>query len=209
MPKAKKRKIVRDSDYQLIQTINSGRPDLFFKLVKRYEQNLYNFGYRMCGNVQDTEDMVQDTFLNVFRYLKNFRHETKFRNWIYRIATSTCLKKKRKSKFAPERELSLDDFIPQDPQDLPSEMPDWAVEPLDKVLNDELAGQIKSAILALPEKYRLVMVLRDIEGFATEETAQILNLTSANVKVRLHRARLYVREQLKDYFKDDHGLPGT
>lgn len=193
---------IQDHDFELIRAINAGRQELFKELVKRYEQSLYNFGYRMCGNVQDTEDVVQETFLNVFRYLKNFRYEAKFKNWLYRIATSTCLKKKRKSKYAPEKELSLDDFIPKDAADIPADMPSWATLPLDKVLNDELSRHIKEAILSLPEKYRLVIVLRDIEGFSTEEAAQILNLTSSNIKVRLHRARLFVKDQLKEYFSD-------
>lgn len=203
MSKNPNSKNIQDEDRDLIQAIASGQTERFHELVARYEQRLYHFGYRMCGNVQDTEDMVQETFLNIFRYLDGFRYETKFKNWVYRIATSTCLKKKRKSKFAPEQEISLEDFIPRDASEKPSEMPDWAVMPLEKVLNDELGGQIRAAILALPEKYRLVMVLRDVEGFSTEEAAQILNLTPANVKVRLHRARLYLREQLKGYFEDD------
>jgi len=204
MPIPPSRKKKQDKDADLIRAINSGRHELFHELVTKYQQNLYNFGFRMCGNVQDTEDIVQDTFLNVFRYLKDFRYETKFKNWMYRIATSTCIKKRRRSKYAPDKELSLDDFIPKDPSDIPRDMPNWATLPLDKVLNDELASHIKEAILALPDKYRVVIVLRDVEGFSTEEAAQILNLTPSNIKVRLHRARLYVREQLKDYFDDDN-----
>lgn len=202
MPNPPKPPKTRDPDFELIRAINAGRRDLFQELVRKHQQSLYSFGYRMCGNVQDTEDMVQETFLNVFRYLKDFRYEAKFKNWMYRIATSTCIKKRRRSKFAPESELSLDDFVPGDPADMPSEMPSWASLPLDRVLNAELSNQIKEAILSLPEKYRMVIVLRDIEGFSTDETAQILNLTAANIKVRLHRARLYVRDRLKEYFKD-------
>jgi len=202
MPKPPNKNKIQDHDFELIRAINAGRRELFQKLVKRHEQSLYNFGYRMCGNVQDAEDVVQETFLNVFKYLKNFRYEAKFRNWMYRIATSTCIKKKRKSKYAPEKELSLDDFIPKDPADIPTDMPSWATLPLDKVLNDELSSHIKEAILSLPDKYRMVIVLRDIEGFSTEEAAQILNLTPSNIKVRLHRARLFVRDQLKEYFVD-------
>ena len=88
------RKQVRDEDYELVTAIQNGRNDLFGDLVKRYEQKLYNFGLRMCGDVCDAEDLVQDTFLNVFRYIKTFRYETKFKNWLYRIATSTCIKKR-------------------------------------------------------------------------------------------------------------------
>ena len=197
------RKKIKDNDTELIQAINSGQFDLFHDLVKRYEQKLYNFSLRMCRDPSDAEDMVQETFLNVFRYLKDFRYETKFKNWLYRIAASTCIKKRRKSKFAPERELSLEEFVPKDEAEAQAQVPSWASLPLDQLLNEELADMINQAILSLPEKYRLVIVLRDIEGFSTAETAQILGLSAANVKVRLHRARLFLREKLKGYF--EHG----
>ena len=191
-----------DSDSELIQAIQAGQIERFPELVQRYEGALYNFGLKMCGETQDAEDVVQDTFLNVFRYLKGFRYETKFKNWLYRIATSTCIKKRRKSKFAPERELSLDEFLPQDESMVDQQIPAWATLPLDQVLNEELGRTLKQAIVQVPEKYRVVLVLRDIEGFSTEESAQILNLTPANIKVRLHRARLFLREKLKTYFTD-------
>ena len=201
MTTPEKRK-VDDADSELIAAINAGRVDRFQELVERYQGKLYNFGLKMCGERRDAEDMVQDTFLNVFRYLKDFRYETKFRNWLYRIATSTCIKRRRKSKYAPDRELSLDEFLPQDEADITDTVPGWAAQPLDQVLNEELSQRLKGAILALPDKYRLVLVLRDVEGFSTAETADILNLSTANVKVRLHRARLSLREDLKGYF--DH-----
>jgi RNA polymerase sigma-70 factor (ECF subfamily) len=193
---------VKDKDFGLIQAINSGQVDKFNELVKRYEQKLYNFSLRMCHDHSDAEDMVQDTFLNVFKYLKNFRYETKFKNWLYKVAASTCIKNKRKSKFAPERELSLDEFRPGDETAAAEKVPEWALMPLDKLLNEELSSVIHQAIISIPRKYRMVIVLRDIEGFSTAETAQILNLSPANVKVRLHRARLYLRDKLKGYFKN-------
>ena len=191
-----------DADTDLVQAIQSGQIDRFPELVQRYERALYNFGLKMCGEAQDAEDVVQDTFLNVFRYLKGFRYETKFKNWLYRIATSTCIKKRRKSKFAPDRELSLEDFLPRDEASIENQTPAWARLPLDQVLNEELGRTLKKAILELPEKYRVVLVLRDIEGFSTEESAQILNLSPANIKVRLHRARLFLREELKTFYSD-------
>ena len=192
-----------DQDFELIKAIQSGHRELFDQLVQRYEKALYNFGMKMCAEPRDAEDVIQDTFLNVYRYLGDFRFETKFKNWLYRIATSTCLKKRRRSKFAPERELSLDEFLPQDEASVDQHTPAWATLPLDQVLNEELSRTLKQAIAELPEKYRLVLVLRDIEGFSTEESAQILVLTPANVKVRLHRARLFLREKLGSYFKDE------
>ncbi|UCF93570.1 MAG: sigma-70 family RNA polymerase sigma factor [Desulfobacterales bacterium] len=199
-PKPRK---IKDKDFELIRAINSGQPEKFQDLVKKYEQKLYNFSVRMCRDPAEAEDMVQDTFLNVFRYLKNFRYETKFKNWLYRVAASTCIKSRRKSKFAPNRELSLEEFIPKNETETPRQIPDWALMPLEKLLNEELASTINQAVSSLPDKYRLVIVLRDMEGFSTAETAQILNISPANVKVRLHRARLFLRDELKGYF--DHG----
>ena len=201
--KNQNRKIIKDNDFDLIQAINSGQTEKFHDLVKRYEQKLYNFSLRMCRNPSDAEDMVQDTFLNVFKYLKNFRYETKFKNWLYKVAASTCIKKRRKSKFAPDKELSLDEFLPNDEAEKPDHVPEWALLPLDKLLNEELSSVINRNIISIPKKYRVVIVLRDIEGFSTAETAQILNLSPSNVKVRLHRARLYLRDKLKGYFEND------
>ncbi len=203
MPKTPEPRKVIDEDAALIEAINSGQQNLYYDLVKRYERKLYNFGLRVCWDVRDAEDLVQETFLNVFRYIKDFRHETKFKNWLYKIASSVCIKKKRKSKFAPERELSLDEFLPKEDSQVPTELPDWASAPVDRLLNQELSDTIRQAITSLPEKYRVVIALRDLEGFSTAETAQILNVTASNVKVRLHRARLFLRETLKEYFDHD------
>lgn len=194
---------IRDDDFALIQAINAGQAERFQELVLKYQQKVFNFGMRMCGEARDAEDLVQETFLNVFRYLEGFRYETKFKNWMFRIATTACLKKKRKSKHAPERELSLEEFMPREGDELPDEAPEWARAPLAQVLNEELARHLKQAVIELPKKYRMVVALRDMEGFSTEETAQILDISTANVKVRLHRARLFLREKLKGYF--DHG----
>jgi RNA polymerase sigma-70 factor (ECF subfamily) len=200
-PERTKKKV--DADTDLIRAIQSGKIESFPELVRRYERVLYNFGLKMCGEVRDAEDVVQDTFLNVFRYLKGFRFETKFKNWLYRIAISTCVKKRRKSKFAPDRELSIDDFLPRDEAAVEKQTPGWARRPLDQLLNEELGHALKKGILELPEKYRVVLVLRDIEGFSTEESAQILNLSTTNIKVRLHRARLFLREKLATFYSDD------
>ena len=203
MPKPSEKPINDVKDAELIRAINAGREDLFYELVKRYEKSLYNFGLRMCDNPSDAEDMVQDTFLNVFKYLGGFRYETKFKNWLYRVATSACLKKKRRSKFAPDRELSLDEFMPADQSAVSVDLPRWASQPLDQMLDEELGEVIRKALLDLPKNYRLVAVLRDVEGFTTQESAEILDLTPANIKVRLHRARLFLREALKSYYETD------
>lgn len=192
---------IQDPDEALVRAINAGGREHFSELVGRYEQRLYNFALKMCRDVRDSEDLVQETFLSVFKYLSGFRFEAKFKNWLYRIAANTCAKKRRKSKSAPDEELSLDDLRPGEEERRQREVPDWASVPLDNILNAELSQTLKTAIHSLPPKYRIVVLLRDVEGFSTEETAQILNLTPSNVKVRLHRARLFLREKLVDYFR--------
>jgi len=197
------------NDTELVQAIQSGRIDLYQELVSRYERKLYNFGLRMCRNASDAEDLVQDTFLNIFKYLKGFRHEAKFKNWLYKIAASVCIKKKRRRKHAPDQTLSLEDFLPGDEAEVARKIPRWTTIPLDQLLNEELAEVLSDTIHALPEKYRIVAILRDVEGFSTAETANILDISPANVKVRLHRARLFLRDKLKNYFEHDHNHPSA
>lgn len=192
---------IHDEDADLVRAIIGGERARFQSLVEKYQQKIFRFGLRMCGEPRDAEDLVQETFINVFRYLEGFRYETKFKNWLFRIATSACLKRKRKSRHAPARELSLEEFMPREGDALPEDVPAWARLPLDQVLNEELAQHLQTAIAALPKKYRMVVALRDMEGFSTEETAEVLNLSVANVKVRLHRARLFLRDKLKGYFE--------
>lgn len=194
-----------DPDLDLVDAINHGDTARFEELVHRYEKRLYNFGLRICHNPTDAEDLVQETFINIFRYLSGFRKESLFRNWVYRVAASVCVKIRRRSRYAPEKELSIEDVLPKDAADAPTQLPEWAKQPVDRLLNEELGRKLKAAINDLPPNYRLVVVLRDMEGFSTQETAQILNISEANVKVRLHRARFFIREALKGYF--EHGIP--
>ena len=195
---------IKDQDSELIEAIQKGESGRFEELVSRYEGRLYNFGLRICKDASDAEDLTQETFINIFRYAKDFRQETRFKNWMYRIAAGVCHRMRRRSKYAPERELSLEEFLPKDHTKIEIETPAWAARPIDQVLVKELSDQIKASVKELPPQYRLVLVLRDMEGFSTQETAEILGITHANVKVRLHRARLFLREELKGYF---HAAP--
>ena len=194
------RKTVADEDTELIRAAIAGQPQAFPDLVRRYEQKLYSFARRMCRSDSDAEDLVQETFLNVHRFLADFRFETKFKNWLYRVAVNTAITKRRRSKFAPAPDLSLEDLGRQEGADATGDVPDWARMPLEQVLNGELLETLNRAIRSLPEKYRVVVVLRDVEEFSTDETAHILNLTPANVKVRLHRGRMFLKDKLTGYF---------
>ncbi len=190
------------ADQAVIDRFCEGDSEAVAELADRYAGRLYNFGLRMCGNSQDAQDMVQDTFVNVIKYLKGFRGETKLKNWLYRLASSACLKKRR-GKNSPDRELPLESLRPQHQEgEAPPEIPDWSQSPADEVLNDELREYLAKAIGELPPKYRLVFTLRDLEGFSTAESAEMLGISEQAVKTRLHRARAFLRNELASYHGD-------
>ena len=194
-----------DIDHHLITEFKNGSPDAMTKIVQRYEDSLFNFGLRMCGQTQDAEDIMQETFISALKGLTTFREETKLKNWLFRIAAHACLRKRRKKKCEPDREISLDSLMPKDGSKGDFEIPDWSNDPGDAALRAELKSVIDTCMMQLPPKYRIVFNLRDIEGFSTEETADILGITSQSVKTRLHRARLFLRKGISDHF--DGGQP--
>jgi RNA polymerase sigma-70 factor (ECF subfamily) len=199
--RSEKPKII-DQDTDLILRINNGETELFETLLARYETKLYNFGLRMCKDTSDAEDLVQETFINIFKYLHGFRMESKFKNWAYKIAASVCMKIKKKNNV-PERDISMEDILPDKEKEISGKIPSWANQPVDALMNKEMYGKIKHEMDRLPPNYRIVLVLRDMEGFSTKEVADIINVSESNVKVRLHRARSFVREGLKGYFSDE------
>jgi len=188
------------TDHDLIAEFKSGSMEAMEKIVGRYEDRIFTFGLKMCGHLQDAEDIAQETFLNAFRYLKDFREETKLKNWLFMIATRACISKRRKKKCEPDYEISLDSFIHEDGSDGNYEIPDWSDDPSDNVMRTELKKIIDAAIQTLPHKYRLVFNLREIEGFNTKETAEILEISTQSVKTRLHRARLFMREEISKQY---------
>jgi RNA polymerase sigma-70 factor, ECF subfamily len=190
------------TDQELVEDIKAGSMEAMEKIIQRYEKPLYTFGLRMCGQKQDAEDMAQDALLSAFRYLGRFRGETKLRNWLFKIASRACLRRRRKKEGEPDRMLSLD--LPGDggEKDGPYDIPDWSGDPSDRIIQKELKRIIDSAIQALPPKYRLVFTLRDVEGLSTEDTAEVLHITPQSVKTRLHRARLFLRSEISTRYKE-------
>jgi RNA polymerase sigma-70 factor (ECF subfamily) len=141
----------------------------------------------------------------MLRSIKEFRGESKFTTWLYRIASNACLKKRRRGVFEPEPELelSLDDLMPRPaPDGRKPEIADWSEDAEGALLRGELSQRMEAAIDRLPKEYKIVLVLRDIEGFSAEETAEMLKLSVPAVKSRLHRARVFVRQELAGYFQD-------
>jgi RNA polymerase sigma-70 factor (ECF subfamily) len=190
------------TDHSLIAAFKAGDTEAIDKIVERYENPIFSFGLKMCGHVQDAEDIVQETFLSAFKYLDSFREETKLRNWLFKIAARACMRKRRKKKCEPERKISLESLIRKDGSNGKYEIPDWSDDPSDAFLRAELKEVIDNAILSLPPKYRLAFNLRDIEGFNTEETAELLEISKQSVKTRLHRARLFLREKIINHYRE-------
>jgi RNA polymerase sigma factor (sigma-70 family) len=151
---------------------------------------------------------VKDTFVKrskIIRSIRDFREESRFATWLYRIASNACLKKRRRGVHepTPEQELSLDALMPHpDAQGRRPEIPDWSTDAEQALLRGELGAQLEAAIDRLPRAYKVVLVLRDVEGFSAEETAEMLKLSVAAVKSRLHRARVFVRRELSGYFAE-------
>jgi len=197
----------------LIEASQAGDPRALDELVRRNQDRVYSFAMRMCRNVEDAKDILQETFLGVVRSIRDFRAESRFSTWLYRIASNACLKKRRRGVFdpEPEQEISLDALMPRpDAEGRKPEIPDWSEDAERALLRGELVQQMEAAIDKLPREYKIVIILRDVEGFSAEETADLLKLSVPAVKSRLHRARVFVRKELSRYFEAEQrlGSPG-
>jgi len=159
----------------------------FEELLARYENRIFRFGFRMCGHREDAEDVVQDTFVSAFRYLKGFRGEASLSSWLMKIASSACLKKRRLKKNEPKVHAEFDETVATPPLGDGAAGPEATPDSL--VMSAETRAQFRQALDQLPQHYKIVLVLRDIEGMSVRETAEMLDLTESAVKVRLHRAR--------------------
>jgi RNA polymerase sigma-70 factor (ECF subfamily) len=202
------KKIHTATDDELLVDARNGNKRAFGKLVTRYEKKIYNLAYRITGNFEDASDIFQDTFAQAFRKLSTFKGESKFATWLYRIAVNLSLMKKRKDK--KRYTYSLDETIFNVQGDVQRQQLryDWSETPLDKLEHKELSEMLNKAISKLPPKYKAALVLRDINGLSNKEVANILDISLASTKSRIHRARLLLREKLTKYFKDTKGKNG-
>ena len=185
---------------QAIKHLQSGGASAVEEALEHLTTSAYAFAMRVCGNREDAEDVAQETMIRLAPSLNRFSDSRGLGLWLYKVAKSRCLMSRRLSKFAPTHRLSLDELMPhpRDTARLASEA--WPVSPEQVVLRQELREQLQRAILNLPKPYRLVLVLRDVEQLDTHEVAKVLGITPASVKMRLHRARVFVRNALDRYF---------
>jgi RNA polymerase sigma-70 factor (ECF subfamily) len=181
-----------------LEALVAGDRAEFARLVDAYSSPIYRLGLRMLGNPQDAEDVLQNTFLNVLTHISDFEGRSSLATWLYRIAANEALMLLRRKK----PEVNLDDFEAGDEAEdlLPTQFVDWSAMPEDQLLSGEGKKFLDQAIQTLPESMRLVFLLRDVEGLSIKETAEALNLSETNVKTRLLRARLFLREQLSVYY---------
>ena len=183
-------------DDELVRRVQAGNSEAFEELVRRYERRVYNITYRLLGNEQDASEALQDAFLRAYRFIAKFEFKSSFFTWLYRIATNVSLSKLRKR---PRVETISIDGPVNAAGDLPLEIPDEKYTPEKLMRQRELRAAMKAAVDGLPEDYRSVVVLRDLEGLTNEEAGKVLNLSVAAVKSRLHRGRLVLRTKLVKY----------
>ena len=192
-------------DMELVALARNGQWDAFETLVSRFESRVFGLTRRILQQREDAEDATQQTFLSVMENLDRFRGEASFATWILRIATNHALKilrKRQRRRTVPldlqggpdggDGELPHPDFIAQ-----------WSDDPADLAQRAEVQQLLSEAMTELDDKYRLVFLIRDVQGFSTRETAEMLELTESNVKVRLLRARLQLRERLTRVLGDE------
>ncbi|HEY7727163.1 MAG TPA: sigma-70 family RNA polymerase sigma factor [Candidatus Eisenbacteria bacterium] len=184
------------SDEELVQRAQRDDERAFGELVHRYESKVYSLSLRMLRNPEDAEDVLQDTFLRAYRGIKSFRGNSTFSTWIYRIAANSALMRLRKKQLPT---VSIEDA---DERETPINIADWRPGPVEDLLTQETVRAMEEAVESLPPEFRQVFILRDVEELSNAEVAEILDLSVAAVKSRLHRARLKVRNRLAAFFSD-------
>jgi RNA polymerase sigma-70 factor (ECF subfamily) len=180
------------SDDELLTAARRGDAVALEALLVRYQPHLYRFGLRMCGNVEDAGDVAQESLISMARSLGDFRGDSSVSSWLYTIARRYCIKKRRRSKFAPAREESLD----APGTGAVERVADPSPSPEQTASSHELSTVLTKAIDALDPPQREVLVLRDVEGVSAPEVAKILGISIDAVKSRLHRARVAVRQEI-------------
>jgi RNA polymerase sigma-70 factor (ECF subfamily) len=195
---------VDTTDAELVRRAKAGDYDALERLATRHEQQVYSLALRILHQRQDAEDVVQQTMLSMLENLAGFREESSFKTWLMRIATHGALKILRKrhgletvSLESATEPANGGDLIPH-----PEFIADWREAPHELVARGETRELLDDALSRLDEKHRLVFILRDVQGLSVKETAETLGLSEANVKVRLLRARLALRERLTRIFGD-------
>ena len=179
-------------DEGLLAAARAGDQQALETLLERHQAQIYRFGMKMCRDPEDAKDVLQDTLLAMARGVRDFRGASSISTWLYTIARSFCIKKRRRSKFAPEEERSLDTDVAAEARHLAAQ----SDNPDEALAARQVERALEQAIAALEPMYREVLLLRDVEGLTAPEVAEVVGVSVQAVKSRLHRARLSVRERV-------------
>ena len=194
----------RETEIELARRLIAGDNGAFDSFLEHFRNKIFQYSWLMCGQREDAEEVAQEAMLKIFENFDQLREPERVRPWVFRIAKNACLMKRRKSVFAPDHELSLDELMPARSREdgaMKIEIADWSGLPDRQFLRSEMRELLRKAISGLPETYRSVVLLRDLEELSTLETAQILDLSEDTVKTRLHRARLALRRTLDQHLR--------
>jgi RNA polymerase sigma-70 factor, ECF subfamily len=191
-------------DAALVRLAQDDDSRAFDELVRRYQGRVYRLSRGILRHEDDAAEALQDTFLSAYRNLKNFRAESTFSTWLYRIATNASLMRCRKRRG---NHVSIEQPEGRNGDVEPLQLPDWSAQPLEVLLTAETRAVMEAGIQRLPVDLRTVFVLRDIECLPNAEVSKILALSVPAVKSRLHRGRLFLRDWMARYF-NDQVMPG-
>lgn len=186
---------MRSEIEQAVQLLRRGDDAALEQALALLQNTVFSFSMRVCGQREDAEDTMQEVLLKSVPHLPKFDSPKALVVWLYKVAKNRCLMSRRRSKFAPNPDLSLEELMP-DRKELEQLGTDGSINPEAFAIRSQEAGRLRNAIQQLPPQYRIVLVLRDMEGLTDEEVAEITGLRSGTVRVRLHRARLFVRKEL-------------
>lgn len=189
-----------DTELRLVERLQAGDVTALEGLIERYSSRLYRLAYGITRSPRDAEEVLQDVFLTVFRKIGSFERRATLGTWLYRVTTNTALNKRR--SLAVTAEVSLEDQLPTFLEDGHRAgdrtflLADWSGTPEDELMAGEARAALDHALAALPDGYRAVLVLRDVDGLSNEEAAEALGESVPSVKSRLHRARMALRESI-------------
>jgi RNA polymerase sigma-70 factor (ECF subfamily) len=200
-------KLEQHPDVALVERVRAGDVTAYDALVRKYERQVFRIAQHITENREDAEDVMQDAFLKAYQKINQFQGNSKFSTWLVRIAVNESLMRLRKRRTG--KTVSIDEDITTEEGSVPRDLADWARNPEQNYNQAELAEILRKTIQGLPEGFRIVFVLRDVEGLSTEETAETLGLSVPAVKSRLLRGRLQLRERLSRYFHGKNVLRET
>ena len=192
------------TDAELVELTAVGQTRAFDELVRRYRDRVYRLCMKILRHEDDAAEALQDAFLSAYRGLPNFKRESRFSTWLYRIATNASLMKLRRRR---DGHVSYEQSQGSDGDAEPLAIPDWSSQPLEELLDAETREVLGREVELLPNNEREVFVLRDIMEQSNSDVAQELGLSVAAVKSRLHRARLHLRDRMNRYFRDRLSRP--